>query len=85
VILLLLRCGWSHVGLCPVDDVASRLVANTLCDVACRLTYGCCSCIYFLLTMCSSCDISIFTLNAMLIRLANLRGYVCRDYQDLSL
>jgi hypothetical protein len=33
-----------------------------------------------LLTMRSSCSSIFFTLNALLIRLARLRGYVCRDH-----
>jgi hypothetical protein len=84
-ILLLLRGGWSREGWSSVDDVACGLVASTWYNVACRLTCGFYSCIYFLLTTRSSCGVSIFKLYVLLIHLTGLRGYVGRDHENLSL
>jgi hypothetical protein len=67
-----------------IDNIASRLVANTFCDVPCRMTYGCCSCIYFLLVTHSSCGVSIFVLNALVIHLTGLGLYIYGDHQDLA-
>jgi hypothetical protein len=43
------------------------------------------SCVCLLLTMHSSCGIILFSLLALLIYLASLRGYVVRDHKDLSI
>jgi hypothetical protein len=72
--------GWSLV-----DDVACALVTDTRYNVACRLTCGCSSCIYFLLTMHSLCSNSVFSLYTLLIRLTSMRRYVGGDHKDLSI
>jgi hypothetical protein len=77
-LVVLQRGGSSRLR--SIDDVASRLVASTLCDVSCRIICGCYNCIYFLLTTCGSCDVSIFVLNALVIRLAGLGWYICGDH-----
>jgi hypothetical protein len=84
VILLLLRSGLSCGGRSPVDNIACGLVAGIWYNVACRLTCSSCCCIYFFLMTRSTCGVSIFALNTLLIYLARLRRYICGDHQDLS-
>jgi hypothetical protein len=54
-------------------DVACRLATDTRYDVACVLTCGYCSCIYFLLVTHSSCSVSVLSLLALFVCLTSLR------------
>jgi hypothetical protein len=85
LILLLLGSTWGHGGSSPIRDVAYRLATCTRYDVACGWRGGCYSCVYNLLTMHSSCGVSVFLLLAMFVYLTSLRRYVSRDHEDLSI
>jgi hypothetical protein len=64
------------------------LAAGTKYDVARGLSWSlgnCCNYVCLLLTMQSSCCISVLSLLVLLICLASLRGYVGGHHEDLSI